>query len=228
MSDLKMQPLAPGARYPAPQPDVGLQQEAGPQPDQGHQQEDEAQPDPNAPKEPEEPPRIVMVGRIPVVGLTVDEEVFYKGFMKKRAEKLRLKIDVRLLPPLSALYLLATLNRANIANAKIEGLKEDTNLTDAQYNVVLAIFFLPYCLLGWALACLAPWLFIANTYPRGPQQHFPQGPPEAIQICCLSCRHLGLPYGVPRGGQEFHRTCLSSFLPRCNGVSVDALCHTDV
>lgn len=102
------------------------------------------------------------------MALTVDEEVFYKGFMKKREDKLRMKIDLRLMPLLTILYLLATLDRANIANAKIEGLKDDTNLTDKQYNVVLAIFFIPYCLLGWALACLASWLFIADTYLRGP------------------------------------------------------------
>lgn len=89
-----------------------------------------------------------MVDKIPVAGLTVDDLVFYKGFMKKNAEKLRLKIDVRLMPLLSALYFLATLNRANIAHAKIAGLKEDANLTDAQYSGVLAIFFLLYCSLG--------------------------------------------------------------------------------
>lgn len=44
------------------------------------------------------------------------------------------KMDVRLIPMLSVLYLLAFLDRGNIGNAKIEGLLEDLNMTGPQYN----------------------------------------------------------------------------------------------
>lgn len=44
------------------------------------------------------------------------------------------KMDLRLIPMLSALYLLAFLDRGNIGNAKIEGLVEDLNMTGPQYN----------------------------------------------------------------------------------------------
>jgi hypothetical protein len=44
------------------------------------------------------------------------------------------KMDIRLIPMLSALYLLAFLDRGNIGNAKIEGLVEDLNMTGPQYN----------------------------------------------------------------------------------------------
>lgn len=83
-----------------------------------------------------------------VIGISEADETFYLGFDKKRRKRVRSKIDWRLLPILSILYLFATLDRANIANAKIEGLKEDTAMTDKQYSTVLAVFFIPYCLLG--------------------------------------------------------------------------------
>lgn len=47
---------------------------------------------------------------------------------------------------LTILYLIAHIDRANIGNAKIEGFIEDLGLTGAQYNVALAIFFVPYTL----------------------------------------------------------------------------------
>jgi hypothetical protein len=44
------------------------------------------------------------------------------------------KMDIRLIPMLSALYLLAFLDRGNIGNAKIEGLLDDLHMTGPQYN----------------------------------------------------------------------------------------------
>lgn len=44
------------------------------------------------------------------------------------------KMDIRLIPMLSALYLLAFLDRGNIGNAKIEGMLEDLHMTGPQYN----------------------------------------------------------------------------------------------
>lgn len=44
------------------------------------------------------------------------------------------KMDIRLIPMLSILYLLAFLDRGNIGNAKIEGLVEDLHMTGPEYN----------------------------------------------------------------------------------------------
>jgi sugar phosphate permease len=44
------------------------------------------------------------------------------------------------------LYLISFLDRTNIGNAKIDGLQEDLNLTNNQYNDSLTIFFLSYSL----------------------------------------------------------------------------------
>ncbi|KAI0887492.1 MFS general substrate transporter [Annulohypoxylon maeteangense] len=58
--------------------------------------------------------------------------------------KLITKIDWKLIPFLCILYLLAFLDRVNIANAKSFHLVEDLNLRDTEYNTALTIFFVPY------------------------------------------------------------------------------------
>jgi hypothetical protein len=82
-------------------------------------------------------------------------------------KKLLRKMDLRLLPMLTLLYLLSFIDRGNIGNAKIEGLAEDLKLTgyanfhylsdcllililanledSGQYNWCLTAFFLTYC-----------------------------------------------------------------------------------
>lgn len=64
------------------------------------------------------------------------------------------KLDWHLVPLLMALYLLAFLDRSNIGNAKIAGMKEALNLTDDRYSWLLTIFYISYILfqfqvLGW-------------------------------------------------------------------------------
>jgi len=59
-------------------------------------------------------------------------------------KKLLRKIDLRLVPLFTVLYLLSFLDRGNIGNAKIEGLAEDLNLHGHQYNLCLTIFFIFY------------------------------------------------------------------------------------
>lgn len=57
-----------------------------------------------------------------------------------------LQVDFRLVPMLSILYLISQLDRANIGNAKIEGMDKDLHLTGVQYNIALSLFFVPYIL----------------------------------------------------------------------------------
>ena len=61
-------------------------------------------------------------------------------------KKLVAKIDFRVIPVLSIMYLLAFLDRTNIANASVFGLQDDLGLTGTQYNTSLTIFFVPYIL----------------------------------------------------------------------------------
>jgi sugar phosphate permease len=56
------------------------------------------------------------------------------------------KLDLQLIPWLAFLYLISFLDRTNIGNAKIDGLQEDLNLTNNEYNDTLTIFFISYSL----------------------------------------------------------------------------------
>ncbi|KAJ6123448.1 hypothetical protein N7512_005913 [Penicillium capsulatum] len=58
--------------------------------------------------------------------------------------KLLWKLDLQLVPWLSLLYLVSFLDRTNIGNAKIVGLKDDLGLSPNQYNDTLTIFFVSY------------------------------------------------------------------------------------
>jgi len=81
------------------------------------------------------------------LGISEEDATFYENFPEEKRKKMLWKVDIRLVPCLALLYLAAHIDRANIGNAKIEGLVEDLNMTSVQYNIVLSIFFIPYILL---------------------------------------------------------------------------------
>ncbi|KAF4598010.1 hypothetical protein EYR40_006359 [Pleurotus pulmonarius] len=56
------------------------------------------------------------------------------------------KLDIHLLPFVSLLYLLSFLDRANIGNARVAGMAADVGLVGLKYNVIAAVFFIPYAL----------------------------------------------------------------------------------
>ncbi|KAH7166485.1 major facilitator superfamily domain-containing protein [Dactylonectria macrodidyma] len=60
--------------------------------------------------------------------------------------KLVFRIDTHVVPCLCLMYILAFLDRVNIANANIFGLSEELKLDGTKYNVALLIFFVPYIL----------------------------------------------------------------------------------
>jgi hypothetical protein len=61
--------------------------------------------------------------------------------------KLLARIDLHVIPYLCIMYLLAFLDRVNIANANVFGLSQDLKLTTGtKYNDALVIFFVPYIL----------------------------------------------------------------------------------
>lgn len=59
-------------------------------------------------------------------------------------KRIRRKLDLHIVPILFGMWLLAFLDRANIGNAKIAGLTESAGLTGTQFNVALAVFYVPY------------------------------------------------------------------------------------
>ncbi|KAG0702234.1 MFS general substrate transporter [Suillus ampliporus] len=64
----------------------------------------------------------------------------------EQERKLWRKIDLRLMPILSLMYLFSFLDRGNIGNAKLDGLVTQLDLTGNRYNIALTMFFIPYCL----------------------------------------------------------------------------------
>ncbi|KAJ7049979.1 MFS general substrate transporter [Mycena amicta] len=56
------------------------------------------------------------------------------------------KVDLRLMPILSIMYLFSFMDRGNIGNAKLDGLVTQLNLTGDKYNIALTMYFIPYCI----------------------------------------------------------------------------------
>ncbi|KAL4768644.1 major facilitator superfamily domain-containing protein [Aspergillus nidulans var. acristatus] len=77
-------------------------------------------------------------------GLSPGDEEFLANFSDE--EKKRVLRKWRLLPMLVVLYLFAYIDKTNIGNAKIEGLLPSLGMSGGQYNIALAIFFVPYIL----------------------------------------------------------------------------------
>jgi MFS family permease len=87
-----------------------------------------------------------------------------EGFDNVETEKLIRKLDLRLVPILSVLYLcgacpipmslmliitrLSFLDRSNIGNARLQGLEKDLHMTGLDYNIALAVFFPCYIAVG--------------------------------------------------------------------------------
>lgn len=93
------------------------------------------------------------VNRYANLGISADDAQFFDSFPPEQHKKMTRKVDIRLVPVLALLYLAgkpvayhsiilsitdidaAHIDRANIGNAKIEGLDTDLKLTGIQYNV---------------------------------------------------------------------------------------------
>jgi len=79
--------------------------------------------------------------------VAVDEDLLVPCPPHTTERRLVNKIDWHVIPCLCILYLLAFLDRVNIANANIFGLSKELDLVrDDRYNTALVIFFVPYIL----------------------------------------------------------------------------------
>ncbi|EFQ34475.1 major facilitator superfamily transporter [Colletotrichum graminicola M1.001] len=94
----------------------------------------------------EKVPEAIDVNGFRVFGLSTEGADFYTNYPAEKRKKVFHKVDIRLVPMLAVLYLICHIDRANIGNAKIEGMVEDLGMTGVQYNTVLSIFFIPYVL----------------------------------------------------------------------------------
>lgn len=69
------------------------------------------------------------------IGISADDAEFFDTFPPQERRTLLRKVDMRLVPVLALLYLASHIDRANIGNAKIEGLTEDLHMDGIQYNI---------------------------------------------------------------------------------------------
>ncbi|OJD28759.1 major facilitator superfamily transporter [Diplodia corticola] len=87
--------------------------------------------------------------REPAVDVEYDSDLHVECPPHTTERRLVSRIDFRVIPYLCVLYLLAFLDRVNIANANVFGLSEDLDIASKdsmKYNTALVIFFVPYIL----------------------------------------------------------------------------------
>ncbi|KAH7109889.1 major facilitator superfamily domain-containing protein [Dendryphion nanum] len=70
-----------------------------------------------------------------------------QGFTLEEQNRIMRKVDWRVVPLLTFLYLVSFIDRSNIGNAKIAGMNSDLNLHGLQYNAAVTLFYVPYTLL---------------------------------------------------------------------------------
>ncbi|RDX52245.1 MFS general substrate transporter [Lentinus brumalis] len=63
---------------------------------------------------------------------------------RKEQKQLWRKVDLRLMPIVMVMYLCSFLDRANIGNAKLQGLVTQLDLTGNRYNIALTMYFLSF------------------------------------------------------------------------------------
>jgi MFS family permease len=69
-------------------------------------------------------------------------------FDKKRAARIRHRIDWRLIPALGAMYGISLMDRKNVSNAAVAGMLKDLGIGKGlEYNLVNLLFFVTYILL---------------------------------------------------------------------------------
>lgn len=57
----------------------------------------------------------------------------------KETDKLLRRVDYRLMPVLTFLYLVSFLDRGNIGNARVAGMNTDLKLSGGQFNLALTV-----------------------------------------------------------------------------------------
>ncbi|KAE8155191.1 major facilitator superfamily domain-containing protein [Aspergillus avenaceus] len=93
-------------------------------------------------------------------------------FDKAAERRLRLKIDLCIVPTVALIYLFCFIDRANIGNAKLAGFEKDLDLKGYDYNTVLSIFYISYIIfeIPCNIACkwMGPgWFLPASTLAFG-------------------------------------------------------------
>lgn len=80
-------------------------------------------------------------------GFEIEHGAALQDIDHEAEHKVRVKVDLWLMPMLCVLLIVAFLDRTNIGNARILGLEAELNMHGTDYNIALFIFFVPYIVL---------------------------------------------------------------------------------
>ena len=75
---------------------------------------------------------------------------------KHDESRIRRRMDARIVPTVFVLYLLCFVDRANIGNARIQGMEQDLGLKGFQFNWALTIFY---------ISCMSCYILPVSTFP---------------------------------------------------------------
>ncbi|WWC94643.1 hypothetical protein V866_001490 [Kwoniella sp. B9012] len=95
---------------------------------------------------------------------TTEEVERYVLDPKLNAQVLR-AYDWRILPTTMLMYLFSALDRGNVSNAKSDHMDRDLGFTGNQWNIMLTVFFIPYCCMAY------PGTFMSKKF--GPNRMLP-------------------------------------------------------
>ncbi|KAF2024646.1 MFS general substrate transporter [Setomelanomma holmii] len=79
-------------------------------------------------------------------------------FDPKAEARVRLKIDLYIIPTVALLYLFCFIDRANVGNARIAGLEKDLKLKGYDYNTVLSVFYISYIIFEIPSNMMCKWI----------------------------------------------------------------------
>jgi len=75
-------------------------------------------------------------------GLSAEDADWLANLPLEEQQRIFRKVDKCLVPMLALLYLILHLDRANIGNAKIEGLEASLGMSGTDYNIAVSVFFI--------------------------------------------------------------------------------------
>lgn len=100
-----------------------------------------------------------------------DEETKEEIYMDARVHdpkaerRLCRKLDFRILPLIAVMYLFNALDKGNISNAKTDGIVDDLNMEEDQWNILLSIFYIPFVLCALPLSLVIKKFTAAVVIP---------------------------------------------------------------
>ncbi|KAF4956251.1 hypothetical protein FSARC_11650 [Fusarium sarcochroum] len=83
------------------------------------------------------------------------EQSYEDGVILKRLLR---KTDLLVMPGLCLAYFTNTLDRANLGNAKTDGIEQDLNMAANQFSLLLTTFYIPYALFN------VPWSILSKRF----------------------------------------------------------------